>query len=941
MKPLFRLSALSVALANLFLSAGAFAQTSGYEIRKPVPGLSVQPASTTTTPTPTPPSPPPVLVPQLQLSTSSVDFGSVPVGQDSTAQVLVTNVGTGSLSITQTPSVTGSAFSASSSCSAPLAPNADCLVQVKFTPSQISSYSGSLSIASNDAQSPALVSLSGAGQGATGALTGLNAFGSVSVGSSLIRVFTFTNSGTTSATGVSTTLAGSGFALGANNCGTPANPVTVAAGGTCTVAVTFAPQTTGAVSGAQLSVASSALNSPSVLALSGTGVQAYGQLVASDSTDFGSLLVGADAIRNFVFSNTGTATATGVYAQVSGTGLSIASNTCGTSGTPVTVAAGGTCSIAVKYAPASAGTLTGQVSVVSSAPNSPSALPLSGSAQAATTQSLAYTGALRYMTVQATGDYTFRVFGAQGGSATSRTNVFGGKGAQANCTVTLTAGTMLKILVGQQGTSAANYGGGGGGTYVTLADNTPLCIAGGGSGSNHLGSNPGRGVVAGATGVGGVLTGSGTNRSAAGGGLLTDGASTAALGGGKAFVNGATGGTDIASAGAYAAGGLGGGGAGGMGNYNGGGGGGYNGGDGGAGTSGSIGLGGTSYISGTDATAVAGVQSGNGSITVLSAQTAVFTEVVASATLTASAGTDFGVVTTNTTTTRAFTFNNTGPLAISNAYVGVTGTGLSLTNNTCGTSATPTVLAAGSSCTVTVAYTPTAAGTLSSAVLSAYGSGITTKTASLTGSAMAPIAAGTVYYGPAVNSSTYGTVASGSSITRNVAIYNTSGQTLSGMGAPSLSGSAFYSITSTTCASTLATGSSCTVSVRYAPTAADTSSTLVSMDVPGVGTVSGKVFGSTSETLVYGKVSESGTLTLTAPGGKTLGEVVFASYGTPTGTTGATYVAGSCHAKQSYTLATSAFTGKATGSLAANNTTFGGDPCNGTAKTLAVAVRVY
>lgn len=33
------------------------------------------------------------------------------------------------------------------------------------------------------------------------------------------------------------------------------------------------------------------------------------------------------------------------------------------------------------------------------------------------------------MTVQATGDYTFRVFGAQGGSATSRTNVFGGKGA--------------------------------------------------------------------------------------------------------------------------------------------------------------------------------------------------------------------------------------------------------------------------------------------------------------------------------------------------------------------------------------------------------------------------------------------------------------------------------------------------------------------------------
>ena len=377
-----------------------------------------------------------------------------------------------------------------------------------------------------------------------------------------------------------------------------------------------------------------------------------------------------------------------------------------------------------------------------------------------------------------------------------------------------------------------------------------------------------------------------------------------------------------------------------MGNYHGGGGGGDNGGDGGAGTSGSIGLGGTSYVSGTSADAVAGVQSGNGSITVLSAQTALFTEVVASATLTASAGTDFGVVTTNTTTTRAFTFSNTGALAISGAYVGVTGTGLSLTNNTCGTSGAQTTLAAGASCTVTVSYTPTAAGTLSSAVLSAYGSGITTKTASLTGSAVAPIAAGTVYYGPAVNSSTYGTVASGSNITRTVAIYNTSGQTLTGMGAPSLSGSAFYTIASTTCASTLATGSSCTVTVRYAPTATDTSSTLVSMDVPGVGTVSGKVFGSTSETLVYGKAAEGGTVTLTAPAGKTLGEVVFASYGTPAGSTGATYVAGSCHAKSSLSLATTAFTGKTTGSLGSNNTNFG-DPCNLTSKTLAVAVRVY
>lgn len=927
MKPLFRLSALSVALANLFLGTVALAQPSLYEIRQPVPGLVVAPLS---------------LAPLLEQSTNSIDFGSVLLGQSSQAQVLLTNTGNAPLLFAQPPQLSGAAFSSTTSCAASLAPASSCLVQVRFTPLQVGTLSGTLSIVSNDANSPAGVSLSGVGLGSSGDLTGTTSFGVVAVGSSTSRTFTFTNNGTAAASGVSASVQGSGFALGANTCGTATSPATVQPGASCTVSVTFAP-TVGGEASAQLSVASTAVNSPSVLTLRGTAASALGQLLADTSASFGSVFVNGDATRTFAFTNLGTLSATNVYTTLTGAGLALVANTCGTSGARVTVAAGQSCSITVKYTPTVAGPLTGQLSVVSSAPNSPSSVALTATAEAGFVQSFPYSGAIKYLTVQSDGDYTFRVAAAQGGSSISRSGK-GGKGAQATCTVTLASGTVVKLLAGQQGVNGSNFGGGGGGSYVTLADNTPLCIAGGGGGSlGNISGNAGRAIVASATGVGGALTGVGINRSGAGGGLTTDGASAPYLGGGKAFVNGAVGGSELANTatgGGYAAGGLGGGGAGGMGNWNGGGGGGYNGGDGGDGSPGTPGQGGTSFVYGTNTEALAGVQSGNGEVTVFSHNSSYFVEQVAQTSLSATAGADFGTVPTNTTTSRSFTYSNTGSIPVSGVYAAVTGTGLSLSSNSCGTLASPVNLAAGQTCSMTVAYTPTTAGALASASLSVTSSGATAKSQALAGSAIAPVPVGSMYLAPAVNSSSYVLAASGSNATRNIALYNTSGQSMGGFGVPSLTGSAFYTITSNGCTATVANGASCVIAVRYAPTAADTSSAQLSINVPGVGAVSASVYGSTSETLVFGKVTEGNSITLTAPNGKTLGEVVFASYGTPAGSTGATYVAGSCHAKNSVTAATTAFTGKTTGSISAHNNVFG-DPCNGTSKSLAVAVRVY
>jgi len=102
-------------------------------------------------------------------------------------------------------------------------------------------------------------------------------------------------------------------------------------------------------------------------------------LTPATDTAFGNVDVGSSTTRSFVFRNTGTGAATGTYAQVTGQGLALSINTCGTQASPVSVAPGSTCNITVSYAPASAGALTSALLFVSSsAPNSPTTLPLTG-----------------------------------------------------------------------------------------------------------------------------------------------------------------------------------------------------------------------------------------------------------------------------------------------------------------------------------------------------------------------------------------------------------------------------------------------------------------------------------------------------------------------------------------------------------------------------------
>ena len=199
------------------------------------------------------------------------------------------------------------------------------------------------------------------------------------------------------------------------------------------------------------------------------------------------------------------------------------------------------------------------------------------------------------------GLYQIKVAGAKGGG------VGGGNGAILQGRVNLTAGTVLKIIVGQMGVvgtggnGSYNSGGGGGGSYV-VNGTTPYFIAGGGGGGNGdyaPGSYPnvnnqkgaGKTTLAGSSTYsgGGGVNGNGGNYStgdgasgAGGGGFNSNGLEATTAGGGGAFLNGSIGG--LASGGYN--GGDGGFGGGGSGNSNilvrGGGGGGYSGGQGGS-----------------------------------------------------------------------------------------------------------------------------------------------------------------------------------------------------------------------------------------------------------------------------------------------------------------------------------------------------------------------
>lgn len=125
-----------------------------YEYRASKPGLRISPSDT--------PAAPPALTYVLQASTQSLAFEPRVVGSSEAKSVVVSNTGTGNLTIA-TPVVAGSAFSSTSDCGSSLASGQSCTVTVQFTPRAIGDAVGTLLLASNATAGNVSVQLTGRG----------------------------------------------------------------------------------------------------------------------------------------------------------------------------------------------------------------------------------------------------------------------------------------------------------------------------------------------------------------------------------------------------------------------------------------------------------------------------------------------------------------------------------------------------------------------------------------------------------------------------------------------------------------------------------------------------------------------------------------------------------------------------------------------------------
>jgi hypothetical protein len=210
--------------------------------------------------------------PAATLAPAALAFGQQAVGTTGTAQTItLTNSGTADMSF-QKVETTGD-FTATSNCPGTVTAGAACPVSVVFTPTATGARSGQVQIFDDAPASPQTAALTGSGvagaaAGAVLAPTSLSFPDQVVNTASAAQAVTLTNGGTAAL--VIANIVTTGDFAQTNNCGQ-----SLAAGGSCSISVTFTPTAVGTRSG-QLSVSDNAGGSPQTAALSGNGSAAAG-----------------------------------------------------------------------------------------------------------------------------------------------------------------------------------------------------------------------------------------------------------------------------------------------------------------------------------------------------------------------------------------------------------------------------------------------------------------------------------------------------------------------------------------------------------------------------------------------------------------------------------------------------------------------------------------
>ena len=276
---------------------------------------------------------------------ASLDFGTRSLGHPLTRPLTITNNGGTAITITSIESSNAAFTIANGTCGGPLTTGATCTAQITYTPA-LGTQSGTISIKNTNSGTLHTVSASGTGADVSLSATPV-AFGDVTVGSALEKTVTFTNNGpgTVDATSLTANATGHWTVPSTGTCLDP-----IAPGGSCTATVRFEPTTAGAKP-TQITLR----NGSQVLGavdVTGTGVISPPSITPMPSAlAFGNVTIGNAKTLDLVLKNTGTNQASlgGWTTQTGPYTLTKSAATC-----PDPIPAGGSCTIAVRFAPTTA-----------------------------------------------------------------------------------------------------------------------------------------------------------------------------------------------------------------------------------------------------------------------------------------------------------------------------------------------------------------------------------------------------------------------------------------------------------------------------------------------------------------------------------------------------------------------------------------------------------
>jgi len=313
----------------------------------------------------------------LALADPSLDFGTVVVGSAMTQTDTITNNTANAVTISAA-NASATDFQLSSPAlplTLPAGQSAD--VTVAFTPKASGSPSGNITLMTNSAGLAHLqigVAAKAVNAGSMSANPASVPFGNVPVGKAQNQTVTITNPG-----GSSVTISAASASSAAYTLSGLALPKTLGPGQTTTLTVAFSPKSSGAAN-ANISITGSASLTTSLgqgkstgqsskstsltVAVSGSGVAAGALSVAPGALSFGNVTVGQTSTQSATLSNSGSSSITISQATASGNGFSLSGLSL-----PATLGAGQSLPFNVVFAPKAGGSVSGSVSITSSASN--------------------------------------------------------------------------------------------------------------------------------------------------------------------------------------------------------------------------------------------------------------------------------------------------------------------------------------------------------------------------------------------------------------------------------------------------------------------------------------------------------------------------------------------------------------------------------------------